>query len=330
VIFLVQNKIEDVLAWRTPIETISAMMIFSLITINPYLLIPFPLFLLIFALLVPSYQARHPHPPLTLSNTPVEVTQATSPPPQPAKPAPELSRDFFMNMRDIQNTMDDFSSVYDVVRGYVLYLTTFTNEPLSSTILAFSALTAIGMILFIHFLPVRWIILVVGNAAILLCHPMLFRYITTTYVTPEEIDKIKQRIETFVKEDYIPPPASKDVTFTVEIFESRRLLPPIPPNYLPDWSASNYSPFPPQLTTGTNKLAVVSPPPGFVFAQGDWKVDENKARWARERGVNDDSGFWIMDEDDLDREAEGWVVYEAGGWKVRRLTRAVVRAVERS
>jgi Integral peroxisomal membrane peroxin len=328
VVFAVQCKIEDILAWRNPIETVAGMLIFSLVTIDPYLLIPLPLFILMFALLIPSYQVRHPPPPLTDSNIPTEVTQATSPPPQPAKPAPELSRDFFMNMRDIQNVMDDFSSVFDLVRGWILHATTFKNEPLSSTILAFSALAAVGMVLFVQYLPVRWFILVLGNAAILSCHPMLYRHITTTIITPEKVEKWKEGVETFAREDYIPPLPSKDVTYTVEIFESRRLLPPIPPNHLPDWSPSQYSPFPPQLTSGTNKISVVSPPPGFKFTEMDWRVDEDK-RWAREREIDDDSGFWSVEEDELDREGEGWVVYEAGGWKVRRMTRYVVRHVEK-
>src|SRR5208282_3904147 len=125
--------------WRNPIETISAMTIFSLITINPYLLLSIPLFILLFALLIPSYQVRHPPPSTSVSAVPTEVTQAISPPPQLAKPVPELSRDFFMNMRDIQNTMDDFSNAYDIVRAWIMHIATFSNEPLSSTVLAFTS-----------------------------------------------------------------------------------------------------------------------------------------------------------------------------------------------
>src|SRR5271170_8212864 len=147
VIFLVQNKVEDVLTWRNPIETISAMTIFSLVTLNPGLLISLPLFIVVFALLVPGYEARHPPPPSTLSSAPTEVTSAISPPLQPAKPAPELSRDFFMNMRDIQNSMDDFSDVYDSIRAWVVHVATFSNEPLSSTVLAFTSVAVITLLL---------------------------------------------------------------------------------------------------------------------------------------------------------------------------------------
>lgn len=328
VVFMVQSKIEDVLNWKSPIETISAMTIFSLGMFNPNLLILFPLFVVVFALLIPYYQVRHPPPPMNLSNAPTEVTQAISPAPQPAKPVPELSRDFFMNMRDIQNTMDDFNSAYDLIRGYVLYVMTFSNEPLSSTVLAFSALGGLVLLAVVQFLPLRLIILVLGNSAILACNPILFKYIVTKYLPPEEIARIKQRIDQFVKEDYISPPMPSQVTFQVEIFESRRLLPPIPPNTLPDWSASKFSPFPPQSTNSTEKLAVISAPPGYTFAADDWTVDLDK-KWAYEREVSDASGYWIVERDDIERERDGWVVYESGGWKVRRLTRGVGRAIEK-
>ena len=150
----------------------------------------------------------------------------------------------------------------------------------------------------------------------------------TTYLTPDEIERIKKHIEEFVKEDYIPPPKSTNVTLTVEIFESRRLLPPVPPNHFPDWSPSKFSPFPPQTTNSTDKLAVVSPPPGYVFVQEDWKLDENTEIWATERGACDETGFWIPEGDEFESEGDGWVVYEAGGWKVRRWTRGVVRTVD--
>jgi hypothetical protein len=52
-----------------------------------------------------------------------------------------------------------------------------------------------------------------------------------------------------------------------------------------------------------NKISVVSPPPGFRFTEHDWKVDEDK-RWAAERETNDDTGFWGVEEDELDREGE--------------------------
>src|SRR5579859_4498827 len=204
---MTQNKIEEVITWRNPIETVSAMIIFSLITINPHLLLPLPLFAFMFILLIPAYLTRHPPPPSSLTNAPSDVTQPTSPPPQPAKQVPELSRDFFMNMRDIQNTMDDFSNVYDLIRAWIQHITTFSNEPLSSTLLAFTSLAALGMLLVVHLLPCRWIILVLGNALILASHPAVYRYITTTYITPEELERIKQRIDQFVQEDYIPPPA---------------------------------------------------------------------------------------------------------------------------
>jgi len=65
-----------------------------------------------------------------------------------------------------------------------------------------------------------------------------------------------------------------------------------------------------------------------MYTEDDWSVSEDNS-WAIERAEDDESGFWIADEDDLGKEGEGWVVYESIGWKVRRLTRKVVRETSR-
>jgi hypothetical protein len=327
VVFLVQNKIEDVLTWRNPIESISAMTIFSLVTLDPRLLLSVPFFILMFALLIPAYETRHPPPPSAISKAPAEVVQAYSPASQPGKPAPELSRDFFMNMKDIQNSMEDFSDLYDAIRNWVLKVTTFSNEPLSSTVLAFSFLATVGLLLFIQFFPVRYLILVAGNALILFCHPSIKRFVMTTYITPEQIERIKREIDQFAEEDYIAPPKPSEIIHEVEIFESQRLLPPRPPKHFPDWSPSRYSTFPPQSTNSSDNLSVVDPPPGYMFAPEDWMIDFDTEKWATERARMDESGYWIAEKDEFDQEDDGWVVYEAGGWKVRRLTRSVIRVV---
>jgi len=327
VVFLVQSKIEDVITWRNPIETISAMTIFSLVTLDPRLLLSLPFFILMFALLIPAYETRHPPPPTAISKAPVEVVQAFSPASQPGKPAPELSRDFFMNMRDIQNSMEDFNDLYDAIRTWVIQVTTFSNEPLSSTVLAFSFVGTAGMLLLIQFLPMRYIVLIAGNSLILFNHPVIKQWIMTTFITPAHIARIKKEINEFVKEDYIPPPKPTDVVHEVEIFESRRLLPPKPPHHFPDWSPSKYSTFPPQSANTTEKLSIVDPPPGYAFASEDWVIDLDTEKWATERARIDESGFWITEKDEFDQEDEGWVVYQAGGWKVRRLTRSVIRAI---
>jgi hypothetical protein len=222
--------------------------------------------------------------------------------------------------------MDDFNTAYDVIRAWVVEITTFTNEPLSSTVLAFTSIGSLSLIVFSQYLPCRFIVAIVGNAIILAGHPVLFDYIMTMWVTPADIERIKRRIEEFAKEDYIPPPPAQDVIYTVEIFESQRLLPPVPPNHLPDWSKSAFSPFPPQSTNGTTKLSTVSPPPGFKFGEEDWKIDEDRPRWVKERAMGDESGFWVVEDDELTKEGDGWVIYEAAGWKVRRLTRGAVRS----
>jgi len=223
--------------------------------------------------------------------------------------------------------MEDFSDLYDAVRIWVIQVTTFSNEPLSSTVLAFSFVGTAGLLLFIQFLPMRYIVLLAGNSLILFNHPAIQQWVMTTFITPAHIAWIKKEINERVKDDYIPPPKPADVTHEVEIFESRRLLPPKPPHHFPDWSPSKYSTFPPQSANTTEKLSIVDPPPGYVFTAEDWLIDLDTEKWATERATIDESGFWITEKDEFDQEDEGWVVYQAGGWKVRRLTRSVIRAI---
>jgi len=84
--------------------------------------------------MVPAFLARHP-PPLKIQLT--DTYGANDPKPAPiqnVKLAPESSKDFFRNMRDLQNSMDDFSVIHDQLLGIISPLTNFSDERLSSTI----------------------------------------------------------------------------------------------------------------------------------------------------------------------------------------------------
>ncbi|KAI4285568.1 MAG: hypothetical protein L6R38_000535 [Xanthoria sp. 2 TBL-2021] len=65
---------------------------------------------------------------------------STHAPPRTIKPAPEMSKDFLRNMRDLQNSMDDFSKLHDAVLKVITPPTNFSNEALSSTVFILSLL----------------------------------------------------------------------------------------------------------------------------------------------------------------------------------------------
>ncbi|KAJ6009090.1 hypothetical protein N7499_000956 [Penicillium canescens] len=174
VVFLFQSQVERVLTWETPTHTLSLLFVYSFICLDPRLLLILPLVVLLLFIMVPAFVTRHPPPPNTSTSSTTPYYSYDGPALAPArtiKPAPETSKDFLRNMRDLQNVMADFSDVHDATVSVVAPLTNFSNEKLSSAL--FLGCTVATVVLFIsaHLLPVKLVLLVGGNAAILSIHP---------------------------------------------------------------------------------------------------------------------------------------------------------------
>ncbi|KAJ5280571.1 hypothetical protein N7478_005943 [Penicillium angulare] len=129
--------------------------------------------------MVPAFITRHPPPPSTSTSSTTPYYSYDGPALAPAKtikPAPETSKDFFRNMRDLQNCMADFSDVHDAAVSAIAPLTNFSNERLSSAL--FLAGTVAAALLFVsaHLLPIRLVLLAGGNAAILSNNPKVRQF----------------------------------------------------------------------------------------------------------------------------------------------------------
>src|SRR5690606_13949348 len=75
-------------------------------------------------------------------------------PPVEVKAVGELSKEFFRNLRDLQNTMDDFSNVHDSIIRTIGPPTNFSNERLSSGV--FLGILAGAVLLFLLRTLVPW------------------------------------------------------------------------------------------------------------------------------------------------------------------------------
>lgn len=120
VVFVFQSKLIRLLSWRKYSHTISLLLVYTFICLDPSLLSVLPLAILLLGVFIPAFLARHPAPPVALTSS-FEYSPK-GPPIAPAptvKPVKELSKDFFRNMRDLQNCMEDFSVVHDGVIGLV-------------------------------------------------------------------------------------------------------------------------------------------------------------------------------------------------------------------
>lgn len=80
-------------------------------------------------------------------------------------------------MRDLQNVMADFSDAHDAIISLVAPLTNFSNEKLSSTIFLGGTVATAVMFLMAHLLPLKLIMLAVGNAAVLSINPKVQSFV---------------------------------------------------------------------------------------------------------------------------------------------------------
>ncbi|KAL9117078.1 MAG: hypothetical protein Q9187_006390, partial [Circinaria calcarea] len=298
VVFVFQNRLIRLLSWRTPSHTLSFFMIYTFICLNPYLIPLIPIIITLFFLLVPAYLSRHPPPP-TPSHT-YSIGGPPLAPPRTIKPASEMSKDFFRNMRDLQNSMHDFSTIHDALIASITPSTNFSNEPLSSTIFLF--LFVIACLLFItsHLLPWRFIALLSGWAAILLGHPTIQDLASqNTYkdhVRPAS-DTAHSWLDRWIASDIILDSAPE--IREVEIFELQRRtgLPSLPSspssNLVSEYESWVFSPIPweplaparvaGERVKGTRFFEDVQPPRGWEWESKKWELDLGAREWVEER-----------------------------------------------
>ncbi|KAI1502905.1 integral peroxisomal membrane peroxin-domain-containing protein [Biscogniauxia marginata] len=312
VVFVFQARAIRVLSWKRPTHTLSFLAIYSFVCLDPYLLPLLPLAILLIGVLVPSFIARHPA--AEVGNPSDEHHQQAmmmmpysphGPPLAPAvtvRPAKELSRDFFRNMRDLQNCMEDFSQLHDAVVSLVVPRTNFSDEPFSSALFVVVFVVFLFMSIAANILPWRLIFLTLGWGATCLGHPAVQRQLQTAHekhVQPQE-EKAMGWVEKWVEGDVILDSAPE--TREVEIFELQRL------SGAGEWeswlfTASPYDPLSPariasERPVGTRFFEDVLPPQGWEWSEKKWALDLWSREWVEER---------IITGVEIETEGERWV-----------------------
>jgi hypothetical protein len=241
-------------------------------------------------------------------------------PPPKIKPAPELSKDFFRNMRDLQNCMDDYSKVHDEILSRVAPLTNFEDEALSSTL--FTTMFLLSLLLFVsaQLLPWRFIALSAGWIAICTNHPTIQDLLSS----PDNVARLEQETEAsaskaraFINSDIIldPAPSKREV----EIFELQHREPySLNPDDKEDrewepwvFTPSPFDPLSPgriagDRPKGTRFFEDVTPPRGYKWSDKKWTLDLLSREWVEERCI---AGV------EVEVEGERWVsdiLYDEG------------------
>ena len=303
--------------------------------------------------LVPAYLARHP-PPAVSSNHATSYYMNGPPlaPPRTIKPAGEMSKDFFRNMRDLQNSMDDFSTIHDTVLRIVTPSTNFSNEALSSTIFLFLFFATCLLSVLSHLLPWRLIFLLVCWTGILLGHPSIQQLLLSNHeehLAPHE-RTAQSWLDAWIAHDIIldAPPETREV----EIFELQRRK----GGQNGEWESWMFSPAPYDLLSpqrisgdrpkGTRFFEDVAPPGGWEWGDKKWVLDLASKEWVEERMVQGveveiEGERWVADlagdEDDQEVRSlgkakskdweEGSGNDRMGKWRRRRWVRMVRRKV---
>lgn len=304
VVFVFESRMVRLLSWKTKSHTLSFLAVYSFVCLDPYILSVLPLATLLLALLIPSFIARHPAAPTTVASTSFQYS-TSGPPIAPAptvRPVKELSKDFFRNMRDLQNSMEDFSRLHDKVISLVAPPTNFSNEAMSSTL--FLILFVLSSLMFIasSLLPWRLIFLISGWTVIFLGHPRIQKKMLRahrTYIAPRE-QEAKSYLDAWIAHDIILDSAPE--TREVEIFELQKLA------SSQEWepwlfSTSPYDPMTAsriagERPSGTRFFEDVQAPRGWEWDEKKWTLDLWSREWIEER---------IITGVEIETEGERWV-----------------------
>ncbi|KAK6362442.1 Peroxisome size and maintenance regulator [Exophiala oligosperma] len=323
IVFVFQNRVIRLFTWRTPTHTLSFLAAYTFVCLDPYLLVVLPVAVALLFIMIPAFTSRHPPPPQqsTSSTTPYSYQQAyTGPALAPArtiKPASETSKDFFRNMRDLQNSMADFSNLHDALVQSIAPVTNFSNEAFSSQVFLYLTILTTASLITAHLLPWRLIALVLGWTVTVSSHPTAQSYLQRLQKRAEAQTQQALNDPALRHARYIhgiPLPATpaaihssltafSEVTLSttpetreVEIFElQHRPLRSVASDKAAEWqphlfTPSPYDPLSPSRIAGdrprgTRFFEDVSPPDGWEWASKKWELDLEAGEWVNDRLV---------------------------------------------
>ena len=355
-VFVFQNRAIRLFSWKAPSHTLSFLAVYSFCCLNPYLLAVIPLAVCLLFIMVPSFLSRHPPPPDARVTETFSMRGPASALPPSVKPAPEMSKDFFRNMRDLQNSMGDFSVIHDKIIATLGPLTNFSDERISSTIFALLSLLTCGLFLASHVLPWRAIFLVSGWVLTCSTHPIAVALLAS--VDKQTVKKQERKARTWffdwMNDDIILDQAPE--LREVEVFELQKH------QSSGAWqsfvfSPSPYDPLSPARISGdrpkgTRFFEDVQPPSGWEWSDKKWTLDQLAREWVEERMITAveievEREHWVYDigvseASDVEKPStstpakgnssqsgweEGNMLSNKGEWRRRRWVRLVKRRV---
>ncbi|SCU93062.1 LADA_0G01134g1_1 [Lachancea dasiensis] len=175
--FLVIDEIIKILNWSNTAYTLSILSLFTYIVMKPLpTLTSIPLFYVVFGIMVPQYLRLHK--PDALDAFESNPVPARGPPllkPEVPKPVPEFSKEFLLNLTDLQNHMLLYVVAFDFINHILSHFAFFTDESISSAaflvLLVMAWFNALFMDSITRVIPVKPFLILLGWVSALALHP---------------------------------------------------------------------------------------------------------------------------------------------------------------
>ncbi|GMG28891.1 unnamed protein product [Ambrosiozyma monospora] len=315
------DSIVTIFSWTNPVMTLTFLSFVTLIILKLVVLLALPFFYICFEVIVPAFIKRHPLDPVTGIPTYGPALKKIDLP----KPVPEISREFLLNVTDLQNHMVLYIVVWDFAIKWGVRFLYFKDEKITSFIFlsclgAGCFISCFGTWMFMVCLPLiklsavlaLWSFTVMmhptyrdGLLALLYSEETRLGFVTWTNKLEHKLkQELKLRENKEIKE--------------LEIFELQNLNPDTH-----NWevvcftneiySVNSHCKLNTLPIAGTMQLANVKAPVGWAFLDGvdkqmkginkvidGWMLDLRPAEWVRDNFLNDvievdDDTKWCYD-----------------------------------
>lgn len=152
--FQIIDEVSKIFSWTCPYYSLSILVTVSHMIINPITLIALPFLYIAFVIMVPAYMKHHPPEKVDecvseFSNSQVPFKGEPLEKVAYPKPVPELSREFYLNLTDLQNRMLLYVVVYDFLNFWIVDFCYFKDEAVSGAL--FVAFAGVGLIVLLIF-----------------------------------------------------------------------------------------------------------------------------------------------------------------------------------
>jgi hypothetical protein len=171
-VFDVSDAIEGIVRWQNPLATLLVGCVWALICLYPALVLLGPS-VAVSTILLYNHSRRFPPSPISIENPYQESHMSKAPP--SGQPPTEGSVEYFTNLQNIQELMGRVSDITDKGRSLVPYFN-WSDEATSMLLLQLSSAVTIVLALVLYlsssYLDIRYVFLVLGDSALLACHPV--------------------------------------------------------------------------------------------------------------------------------------------------------------